>query len=108
MARHRVVLLQLNARSVGVSEFQTYQSYAVGTPVFAAGIGENAPLIRQRICEELGFLGIELDDRSNAKNAPLISPDAGRVKVRVIPTDEELMIARSVSRLLDPGGIREN
>jgi acetate kinase len=58
----------------------------VDTLVFAAGIGENAPLIRQRICEELGFLGIELDAERNAKNAPLISADAGRVKVRVIPT----------------------
>ena len=80
----------------------------VDTLVFAAGIGENAPLIRQRICQELGFLGIELDAERNAKNAPLISADAGRVKVRVIPTDEELMIARSVSRLLNLGGIREN
>jgi acetate kinase len=80
----------------------------VDTLVFAAGIGENAPLIRQRICACLGFLGIELDAERNAKNAPLISADAGRVKVRVIPTDEELMIARSVNRLLNLGGIREN
>ena len=77
------------------------------TLVFAAGIGENAPLIRQRICDGLGFLGIELDPKRNAKNEPLISPDAGRVKVRVIPTDEELMIARSVSRVLHLGSIRE-
>jgi acetate kinase len=73
----------------------------VDTLVFAAGIGENAPLIRQRICDGLGFLGIELDGKRNAKNAPLISPDTGRVKVRVIPTDEELMIARSVTRVLN-------
>jgi acetate kinase len=78
----------------------------VDTLVFAAGIGENAPLIRQRICEGLGFLGIQLDDRRNAQNAPLISPDASRVKVRIIPTDEELMIARSVTRVLNPGSIR--
>jgi acetate kinase len=70
------------------------------TLVFAAGVGENAPLIRERICEGLGFLGIELDRERNAKNARQISPDAGRVKVRVIRTDEELMIARSVSRVL--------
>jgi acetate kinase len=75
----------------------------VDTLVFAAGIGENAPLIRQRICDGLGFLGIELDGRRNASNSPLISADAGRVKVRVIRTDEELMIARSVSRLLKLG-----
>jgi len=77
------------------------------TLVFSAGIGENAPLIRARICDGLGFLGIELNHKRNAKNAPLISPDAGRVKVRVIRTDEELMIARSVSRLLNLGSIRE-
>ena len=77
------------------------------TLVFAGGIGENAPLIRERICDGLGFLGIELDQKCNAKNAPLISPDAGRVKVRVIRTDEELMIARSAGRVLDLGSIRE-
>ncbi len=77
------------------------------TLVFAGGIGENAPPIRERICDGLGFLGIELDRTRNAKNAPLISPDAGRVKVRVIRTDEELMIARSVTRVLDLGSIRE-
>ena len=77
------------------------------TLVFAGGIGENAPLIRERICDGLGFLGIELDQKRNAKNAPLISPDAGRVKVRVIRTDEELMIARSTTRVLNLGSIRE-
>jgi acetate kinase len=77
------------------------------TLVFAGGIGENAPLIRERICDGLGFLGIELNQRRNSKNAPLISPDAARVKVRVIRTDEELMIARSVTRVLELGSIRE-
>jgi len=77
------------------------------TLVFAGGIGENAPLIRARICERLGFLGIELSQKRNAKNAPLISRDAGRVKVRVIRTDEELMIARSVTRVLNLGSIRK-
>jgi acetate kinase len=77
------------------------------TLVFAGGIGENAPLIRQRICEGLGFLAIELNRERNAKNAPQISRDAGRVKVWVIRTDEELMIARSTARVLDLGSIRE-
>ena len=77
------------------------------TLVFAAGIGENAPIIRERICDGLGFLGIELSQKRNAKNKPLISPDTGRVKVRVIRTDEELMIARSVTRVLNLGSIRE-
>ena len=71
------------------------------TLVFAGGIGEHAPLVRTRICHGLGFLGINLNQRRNAKNAALISPDAGRVKVRVIRTDEELMIARSVTRVLN-------
>ena len=75
----------------------------VETLVFAGGIGENAPLIRERICAGLGFLGIAVSPKRNAKNAPLISPDAGRVKVRVIRTDEELMIARSVIRVLALG-----
>jgi acetate kinase len=73
------------------------------TLVFAGGIGENAPSIRKRICDGLGFLGVELDRARNTKNALLISPNAGRVKVRVIRTDEELMIARSVCRLLGLG-----
>jgi acetate kinase len=71
--------------------------------VFSAGIGENAPDIRERICDGLGFLGVVLDGKRNALNAPVISFDAGRVKVRVIRTDEESMIARSVARLLDSG-----
>ena len=70
------------------------------TLVFAGGIGENAPPVRERICDGLRFLGIELDRERNAKNAPLVSPDTVRVKVRVIRTDEELMIARSVAHLL--------
>lgn len=77
------------------------------TLVFAGGIGENAPHIRERICDGLGFLGIELNQKCNAKNVPLISRAAGRVKVRVIRTDEELMIARSVTRVLNLGSSRE-
>jgi acetate kinase len=70
------------------------------TLVFAGGIGENSPLIRSRICDQLGFLGIELGEERNTKSAPLISTDGGRVAVRVIRTDEEIMIARSVARVL--------
>ena len=77
------------------------------TLVFAGGIGENAPLVRERICDELGFLGIELNEARNTRSASLISTDASRVKVRVIPTDEELMIARSVIHLLNLDSIRE-
>ncbi len=68
------------------------------TLVFAGGIGENAPIVRERICEGLDFLGIELDRSRNAKTAAVISKNSSRVTVRVIRTDEELMIARSVLR----------
>jgi acetate kinase len=70
------------------------------TLVFAGGIGENAPLVRARICEGLGFLGIEIDENQNVANASVISPRNGRVAVRVIPTDEERMIAEAVLRVL--------
>lgn len=70
------------------------------TLVFAGGIGENAAPIRARICDDLDFLGIKIEPRRNAKNAALISAAAARVKVRVIRTDEQLMIARSVIRIL--------
>ncbi len=69
------------------------------TLVFAGGIGENAPEVRARICANLGFLGLQLDEGRNAANAALISSDASQVRVRVIRTDEELMIARTVCRL---------
>jgi acetate kinase len=72
------------------------------TLVFAGGIGENAPLVRARICEGLGFLGIELSEPRNADGAVLISTNASRAKVRVIRTDEERMIARSVLLLMQP------
>jgi acetate kinase len=77
------------------------------TLVFAGGIGENAAPVRKRICEGLGFLGIEVNQKRNDKHSSLISPDAGRVKVRVVRTNEELMIARSVSRLLDLDSMRK-
>jgi acetate kinase len=64
--------------------------------VFAGGIGENSPIIRTRICAELNFLGIELDKSRNAKTEAVISRNSSRVTVRVIRTNEELMIARFV------------
>ena len=73
------------------------------TLVFAGGIGENSSLIRARICDGLSFLGIELNTAGNAENAGVISTDSSRVTVRVIRTDEEQMIARSVCRALGLG-----
>jgi acetate kinase len=70
------------------------------TLVFAGGIGENAPVVRARICQGLDFLGIKLEESRNAQSAGVISAKDARVTVRVIRTDEEQMIARSVFRLL--------
>jgi acetate kinase len=70
------------------------------TLVFSGGIGERSPAVRTRICDGLTFLGIALDEQRNQANAAIISTDASRVTVRVIPTDEELMIAQIVCRLL--------
>jgi acetate kinase len=70
------------------------------TLVFAGGIGENAPVVRARICEGLSFLGLELDAAANDGSAGVISARGSRVSVRVIRTDEELMIARCVYRML--------
>jgi acetate kinase len=68
------------------------------TLVFSAGIGENAPQIRARICTNLEFLGLHLDAARNDANQPVISAAASQVTVRVIPTDEELMIAQIAQR----------
>ena len=68
--------------------------------MFSGGIGEKAPAIRQRICAGLDFLGIELDGRRNGANDRVISSEASRVTVRVIPTDEERVIAETTRRIL--------
>jgi acetate kinase len=70
------------------------------TLVFAGGIGENSSEIRSRICKGLDFLGIQLDEMRNAAGAPVISADAGRAKVRIIHTDEDVVIAKAVFRIL--------
>ena len=62
--------------------------------VFTAGIGEHSALIRGRVVERLGWLGATLDPAANAADAPVISTAASQLQVRVVPTDEELMIAR--------------
>lgn len=70
------------------------------TLVFTGGIGENLPIIRARICDDLKFIGIEIDTKRNTANAGVISTKTSRVAVRVMRTDEELMIARSVCQIL--------
>jgi acetate kinase len=72
--------------------------------VFTAGIGENAPAVRAAICQRSRWLGVELDDAANgavnAAGARLISTGASRVRVYVIPTDEERMIAHHTLEIL--------
>jgi acetate kinase len=68
--------------------------------VFTAGIGENSPEIRQRICKASAWLGLELDAEANAKKGPRISTPRSKVSSWVIPTNEELMIARHTGSLL--------
>jgi acetate kinase len=80
----------------------------VDTLVFAGGIGEKAPVVRARICDGLEFLGIQLEEKHNVANAGVISAAASRVAVRVIRTDEELMIARSVCRVLGLASEKEH
>lgn len=68
--------------------------------VFSGGIGEKAPYVRERICAGLDFLGIRLSPKLNLQNAPVISTTDSKVTVRVIPADEDVMIARHTYRLL--------
>ena len=73
------------------------------TLVFAGGIGENAASVRARICQGLELLGLELDESSNLLNAEVISSEASRVVVRIIRSNEESMIARSLCAVLSIG-----
>jgi acetate kinase len=67
------------------------------TLVFSGGIGEHSPEVRSKICDSLNFLGIELDEFKNMNNEEVISAQASKVTVRVITTNEEIMIARLVN-----------
>ena len=70
--------------------------------VFTAGIGENSPPVRAKLCRALGWLGVTLDDAANERNGPRISSADSRVSVWVIPTDEELMIGQHTLALVRP------
>ena len=114
------ILLDLEAQDVRAAEAVALFCYQIkkwiggfaaalnglDTLVFAGGIGENAPTVRTRICDGLGFLGIELDEKKNAANGAVISTDAGAVNVRVIHTDEERIIAEMVCRVIGLGGAK--
>jgi acetate kinase len=96
------------AEALGVFCYQTKKWIAafagalggLDTLVFAGGIGENSAPIRERVCAGLQFMGLDLDAARNREHAPLISSDASRVAVRVIPTDEESVIARMTAETL--------
>jgi acetate kinase len=108
-------LLEREATDVGAAEAVALFCYQVkkwigalaaalgglDTLVFSGGIGENAPEVRARICDGLGFLGISLSEESNTANAGMISREGSRIAVRVIHTDEERIIAKMVCRVLD-------
>ena len=79
----------------------------VDTLIFAGGIGERSPEVRSKICDGLGFLGIELDEKKNRKNEAVISDDAAKVAVRVIKTNEEIMIAAMVCDVLNVSGVKQ-
>jgi xylulose-5-phosphate/fructose-6-phosphate phosphoketolase len=70
------------------------------TLVFSGGIGERAPEVRARICADLGFLNVHLDAGANSENADIISSPTGGVTVRIIPTDEESVIAQAIGEFL--------
>ena len=70
--------------------------------VFTAGVGENSPVIRERVCRASRWLGVELDDAANATGGPRISTMASRVTAWSVPTNEELMIARHAAAVLSP------
>ncbi len=68
--------------------------------VFTGGIGENAPAIRERVCRDAAWLGVELAAAANAEGGPRISAPDSRVSAWVVPTNEEVMIARHTQRVL--------
>jgi acetate kinase len=74
--------------------------------VFTAGIGEHSAAIRRRICEASAWLGLVLDGEANDRHATRISQPGSKVSAWVIPTNEELMIARHTGALLRSAGVR--
>ncbi len=72
--------------------------------IFTGGIGEHAPPIRAQVITQARWLGVELDETANARGGPRISPSGGRISAWVIPTDENLVVARHTRWLLDRSG----
>ncbi|HDO52705.1 MAG TPA: acetate kinase, partial [Rhizobiales bacterium] len=76
--------------------------------VFTGGIGEHASAVRERVCQDAGWLGIRLDSAANEQGRERISTSESRVSVLVIPTDEDLMIARHTTAVLKDHGALES
>ena len=105
-------LEKADSRAAEAIEFFCYQtkkwigSYAavlngLDTLVFSGGIGEHSPEVRSKICNGFLFLGIELDEIKNMNNAAIVSTDASKVTVHIIKTNEELMMAKLVCKLMN-------
>ena len=77
-------------------------SQGIDALVFTAGIGEHASSLRERVCRDAAWLGVDLDPAANLSDGPLISTASSKVAAWVIPTNEELMIARHTREVLDP------
>ena len=88
------------------SERSPRSSSGIDALVFTAGIGENSPEIRRRVCDASSWLGIDLDEDANSRKGPRISRAGSRVSAWVIPTNEELMIARHMGAILSLAGAR--
>ncbi|TDX31251.1 acetate/propionate family kinase [Rhodovulum visakhapatnamense] len=72
----------------------------ISTMVFCGGIGENSALIREKVCAGMGWIGMELDETRNMRGERIISTDFSRVRILIIPTDEEIVIARAARDML--------
>jgi acetate kinase len=107
----RVLLESTDARAAEAIDLFCYriarESGALATSlggidglIFTAGIGENAPAIRSQICQRMAWLGVDLDEDANRLNRSVISSPGSRVVVRIVPTDEESMIAIHTLKLL--------
>ena len=90
----------LSIASVASWDRSPPRSAGLDALVFTAGIGEHAPEIRRRVCEKAAWLGLEIDDAANEAGGPRITKADSKISAWVIPTDEDLMIARHTWRLI--------
>ena len=68
--------------------------------IFTAGVGEHAPIIREKVCNQLAWLGVKIDDTLNQSSQKEIASDSSTVRVQVLPTDEEWMLAKYATQLV--------